>query len=193
MQSNQDLREAMAGQFLNKDSVTNYLNSEEGRAVAQSFTDSRVTKAIDTWKTNNLETEITKALTDRGYVETEDQKAMRMLREEVEKMRRESTSAKLETQALSALSTAGLPSQVLSLVMADSIEDVNVRIDTLKSLVQAEVGKGVQTTLKGTGATPPPTKTPTSITKADLEKMSITEQTEFYLNHPEQYKKLMGL
>ena len=53
-----------------------FMETEEGRKVLNPMFDSKVSTAINTWKTNNLDKVIDEELVKRGYVQTEDQKRM---------------------------------------------------------------------------------------------------------------------
>lgn len=198
LQADQDLQTRMQQHVMTPENVKNYLAGDE--KLVQSLTDKRVTTAIDTWKQNNLETEIEKALVSRGYKETEEQKALRELRGELDALRKDKTMAELKTQAIGKLAEAGLPASMVDLVMTDTIEGVGVRIEQLKLNMDLAVTKAVDAKMASTGATggeggidPKKSNGNATHTIESFMQLSRIEQNQFAVNNPEEFNKLMGI
>lgn len=170
-----------------------FMETEEGRKVLNPLFDSKVSKAIDTWKTNNLEKVVNEELVKQGFVQTEEQKAMMELKQEIENMKREKQLAELNSIKLSELSSNGLPTTFGKYIVGDSEEAIRESIAGMKELFESTVSESVKKKLANTGGTIE-TKTPPAVPQnLDINKMTYTERAKLKSENPQLFNQLMGL
>lgn len=170
-----------------------FMETEEGRKVLNPLFDSKVSKAIDTWKTNNLEKVVNDELVKQGFIQTEEQKAMMELKQEIENMKRDKQIAELNNVKLSELSTNGLPTTFSKYIVGDSEEAIRESILGMKELFDTTVTETVKKKLANTGGTIEDKKPPVVPQNLDINKMTYTERAKLKSENPQLFNQLMGL
>lgn len=171
-----------------------FMETEEGRKILNPMFDSKVSKAIDTWKTNNLEKVVNDELVKKGFVQTEEQKQMLALQQEIENIKREKAMAELNAIKLSELSNNGLPNTFANYVVGDSEEAIRESILGLKSTFETTVAEAVKKKVANTGGKLDELHKKTEIPQdLDIDKMPYHERNKLKQENPELFKKLMGL
>lgn len=125
-------------------------NNKEIKGYYTSQLDSKVSKGIESWKKNNLDKLIEegiKAKSTEGL--TEDQKQLRELQEQIEKMKQEKAQAELLESNRGKLKEQGLSEDLAKYVTSD--DDITF----FKDLITSSVNAGVQEKIKGNTYTPP--------------------------------------
>ena len=152
-----------------------FMETEEGRKVLNPMFDKKVSTAIETWKSNNIEKVVNEELVKRGYVKTEEQKKM------------------LELE-LAELNANGLNTALADFISYDSEETIRTGVSTFKSVLDDLVEKEVKKRTAGTGAKPQDVKnTAPKLTVKDVMKMSYKERNQLAKENPELFKQLMGV
>lgn len=171
-----------------------FMETEEGRKILNPMFDSKVSKAIETWKANNLEKELQNELVKQGFVQTEEQKQMLALKQEIENIKKEKTLAELNTLKLSELSSNGLPAEFGKFVTGDSEELIRSSIAEMKSLFESTVSEQVKRKLANTGGKVEDINKKPEIPKnLNIDKMSYTERITLKQENPELFKQLVGI
>lgn len=173
--------------------VEKVLETEHAQKAIQPLLDKRATQAIETWKNNHLETEISKAIDSRGLVETAEQKRLREMEERIAKMDRERQQATIKAQAIEKLSEKGLPTSFAGMVLGDTIEVVNNNINELEYEFSKAVNGGVTNTLGKNGHEPrQPEGGVTPPTKKPVDAYSYEEMLDMKNNNPKMYAEVFG-
>jgi hypothetical protein len=102
----------------------------------QSKEDKRVSQALETWKKNNLSEEIEKEIVKRFPAETEEQKEIRKLREENERMKTEHEKLQVERELTQRFRDQGLPEELAVLVAAADKELAEKRFEMLSTILK---------------------------------------------------------
>lgn len=171
-----------------------FMETDEGRKILNPMFDKRVSTAIETWKTNNIDKVINDELVKRGFVQTDEQKKMMELENEIAAIRKEKEMAEKRAIALAELNANGLNATLADYIPHDSEESIRNGVTTFKSILDDLVAQEVKKKTAGTGAKPQGVKQPQpQLTTKDVMKMSYRERNQLAKENPELYKQLMGI
>lgn len=170
-----------------------FMETEEGKKVLHPMFDSKVSQAINTWKTNNADKLVEDELIKRGYVQTDEQKEMLALKKEIESIKREKELAEKRTIALGELSSRGLDSTLADFVSYDSDESIRTSVTTFKTILDDLVSKELKKATANSGAKITDTKPKVTAPTKDIMKMTYQERRQLASENPELYNQLMGL
>ena len=171
-----------------------FMETEEGKKILNPMFDKRVSTAIETWKNNNIEKVVNDELVKRGYVQTEEQKKMMELQNEINSIKKEKEIAEKKAVALAELNANGLNASLVDFLPIDSEEGIRNGVTTFKSILDDLVAQEVKKKTAGTGVKPTDVKTPApKLTTKDVMKMSYRERNQLAKENPELYKQLMGI
>lgn len=171
-----------------------FMETEEGKKILNPMFDKRVSTAIETWKNNNIEKVVNDELVKRGYVQTEEQKKMMDLQNEINSIKKEKEIAEKRAIALAELNANGLNASLVDFLPTDSEEGIRNGVTTFKSILDDLVAQEVKKKTAGTGVKPTDVKTPQpKLTTKDVMKMSYRERNQLAKENPELYKQLMGI
>ena len=171
-----------------------FMETEEGRKVLNPMFDKKVSTAIETWKSNNIEKVVNEELVKRGYVKTEEQKKMLELEQQIANIQKEKELAEKKAVALAELNANGLNTALADFISYDSEETIRTGVSTFKSILDDLVEKEVKKRTAGTGAKPQDVKnTAPKLTVKDVMKMSYKERNQLAQENPELFKQLMGV
>lgn len=171
-----------------------FMETEEGRKILNPMFDKRVSTAIETWKTNNIDKVVNDELVKRGFVQTDEQKKMMELENEIASIRKEKEMAEKRAIALAELNANGLNATLADYIPHDSEESIRNGVTIFKSILDDLVAQEVKKKTAGTGAKPQGVKQPQpQLTTKDVMKMSYRERNQLAKENPELYKQLMGI
>lgn len=171
-----------------------FMETEEGRKVLNPMFDKKVSTAIETWKSNNIEKVVNEELVKRGYVKTDEQKKMLELEQQIANIQKEKELAEKKAVALAELNANGLNTALADFISYDSEETIRTGVSTFKSILDDLVEKEVKKRTAGTGAKPQDVKnTAPKLTVKDVMKMSYKERNQLAQENPELFKQLMGI
>lgn len=171
-----------------------FMETEEGRKVLNPMFDKKVSTAIETWKSNNIEKVVNEELVKRGYVKTDEQKKMLELEQQIANIQKEKELAEKKAVALAELNANGLNTALADFISYDSEETIRTGVSTFKSILDDLVEKEVKKRTAGTGAKPQDVKnTAPKLTVKDVMKMSYKERNQLAQENPELFKQLMGV
>lgn len=145
-------------QEVNFDSVKSYLeNKEDGKMYLQKFADSKVTAGIKTWKENNLQKLIDKAVLDATGKNKEPwQIEMDKMRAEMEQEKALNAKILRESKAKDLLTAKGLKTELLPYInLGEDDEAMTNTINNLSVFVNDIVSDQVKTVMASGSYTPP--------------------------------------
>ena len=145
-------------QEVNFDSVKSYLeNKVDGKMYLQKFADSKVTAGIKTWKDNNLQKLIDKAVLDATGKNKEPwQIEMDKMKAEMEQEKAKNAKILRESKAKDLLTAKGLKTELLPYInLGDDDESMNNTINNLSVFVNDIVSDQVKTVMASGSYTPP--------------------------------------
>lgn len=128
------------------ETVKDYLeNNEEGKKLLNTLTDQRVTKGIETFKTNNLQKLLDEEIAKKFPDETEDAKKQRQLIERLSNLENEIKKKDLLTSAIKKAGEKGLPLAVIERLLGDDEEttekNLNLFETEFKKAIEAQVNE----------------------------------------------------
>lgn len=145
-------------QEVNFDSVKSYLeNKEDGKMYLQKFADSKVTAGIKTWKDNNLQKLIDKAVLDATGKNKEPwQIEMDKMKAEMEQEKAKNAKILRESKAKDLLTAKGLKTELLPYInLGEDDEAMTNTINNLSIFVNDIVSDQVKTVMASGSYTPP--------------------------------------
>lgn len=145
-------------QEVNFDSVKSYLeNKEDGKMYLQKFADSKVTAGIKTWKDNNLQKLIDKAVLDATGKNKEPwQIEMDKMKAEMEQEKAKNAKILRESKAKDLLTAKGLKTELLPYInLGEDDEAMTNTINNLSVFVNDIVSDQVKTVMVSGSYTPP--------------------------------------
>ncbi|MEB3127530.1 DUF4355 domain-containing protein [Bacillus paralicheniformis] len=133
------------------DKVKGFLETDEGQKLIRPKLDQHFTKSLETWKANNLDELVDTKVKELYPEETEEQKRIRKLEQELEKQQREAKREKLMNTAISYASEKGLPTDLVAYFLGDDEETTKSNLGTLEEKFSAFVNKAVEDKFRANG------------------------------------------
>lgn len=164
--------------------VKAFLETDEGGKYLQSVTDAKVTQGIKTWRDNNLEKMVTerveKEIKDRYPTETEEQKRLKALEQELAAEKQARVRESLRNKALSEANTKGLPSDLVDHFVGPDEEATLANLAKLEATWKAHLERTVEERFKASGRTPPKPQAdpPGTYTAEQIKNMSHEERVK---------------
>lgn len=169
--------------------------NEEGQKWLQAEKDRAVTKGIETWKNNNLDKLVQDKLNELNPPETEAEKRLRKLEQELEKERKERVRESLRNKAYKQATEKGLPVELLDFLVAETEESTMENLSTLEKVWQDAQKKIVESQFKSNGRTPQNTSGSTQYAGPNpwkKESFNLTQQAKLLKENPELAKQLQS-
>lgn len=158
---------------VSQETVKEYIeNTDEGKKLLNSLTDAKVTKGIETWKTNNLKKVIDDEIGKRYPPETPEAKKLRELEKQHNDLIVELKRKDLLTKAITKATEKGLPVALIDKFLGDDEEATERNL----SLFEEEFNKTVTAHVEGkfkaggrepgrSATTPPPNEDESELMK----------------------------
>ncbi|CDQ22578.1 DUF4355 domain-containing protein [Halobacillus karajensis] len=127
-----------------REQVEGFLDTEEGKKVLQPRLDQNFTKGLNSWKENNLSKLVDERVKELYPEETEEQRRIKALEQELENQRKESQREKLMNKAVSHASENGLPTEIVSYFLGEDEDSTMKNLETLKETFDTNVQKAVE-------------------------------------------------
>lgn len=165
--------------------IKGYYTSEKDRAV---------TKGIKSYEENTLPKKIDEELKKKSNDGlTEDQIALRELQAKFEQLEKEKIRVEKTNSYTKILTEKGLKADILDFVFDENEELFNSKLDTLTKIINASVESGIDGRLKTNTYTPPKDDIPPkSMTKAELLSKGMLFISQFQVESPDEYKRIMS-
>lgn len=200
VQSNEELRNALAGEFkpeITPDAFKAYLETDAGKLAAQPYVDSRVSKGIDAWKNNNLQKHIDEALIAANPQETPEARQIRELTKKFEEQQKETKLAQQKAYALNLAQQRNLPIGLIDNFVGASAEETLYKVNTYESEWKASLQQAVEA-MTGRGGRSHLPENPNvgqsqGTAERKLSDMSFLEINSLAANNPQEYNRLKAL
>ncbi len=167
--------------------------NEEGKKFLQSEKDSYVTKAIETWKKNNLQKLVDEEVSKKFPTETPEQKAIKDLQEKLDAMEREKALESIRNKVILHANEKKLPLELVNMLVSDDEEATFASLAIVEKVFSSHVEQAVNERFKAGGRNDvgggnPGTHTgPNPFAK---DTLNLTEQGRLLRDNPELAKKL---
>lgn len=159
------------------EAVQSFINDDDsGKKWLQSLTDTRVTDAIKTYENKTLPKKIEDEIAKRFPAETEDQKQLRNLKQQFERLEAEKQTETLKNKALSIATEKGLPTKLVDYFIGSDEETTVTGLGVLEEVFSLAVQQAVEEKFKQGGRDPkPPGEPGKALSKEAIEKMTPDE------------------
>jgi len=133
------------------DDVRSYLDTDDGKKILRPILDRYHSKSLQTWKDNNLQTIVDEEVAKRNPEETEEQKRIRKLEEELENRDKQAKRTTLENKAIKLAQEKSLPTDLVNFFIGDDEETTSANLDAFKEKLDATVQAQVEQKFKENG------------------------------------------
>ncbi|PEJ40074.1 DUF4355 domain-containing protein [Bacillus wiedmannii] len=159
------------------EAVQSFINDDDsGKKWLQSLTDTQVTDAIKTYENKTLPKKIEDEIAKRFPAETEDQKQLRNLKQQFERLEAEKQTETLKNKALSIATERGVPTKLVDYFIGSDEETTITGLGVLEEVFSLAVQQAVEEKFKQGGRDPkPPGEPGKALSKEAIEKMTPDE------------------
>lgn len=149
--SKSDLGKALVSSGLTLDAFKTKLESDSAfKSFMDSEKDKHHTKALETWKNNNLTKLIDEEVKKKYPEQDPKDKALADLKAEMEKMKQESLKKDLTNKALKTMTEKKLPADLVNFIVGQDEDTTNKNLETLEKILSAHDEALKTEVLKGT-------------------------------------------
>ncbi len=192
---NQEVQTYLKGLYpLTPEGVTAFLSTEEGKKLLQPRLDQHFTKGLETWKEKTLPSLLDEEIKKKFPAETEEQKRLRKLEEELASERQARVKSELVNKATTLATQKGLPVELVSYFVGQDEDTTVSNITALENIWQQAIEKAVEQKFKDNGRTTPPGGGGGSGQKNPWKKetFNLTEQGRLLRENPELARQMMA-
>lgn len=188
-----EAQEYLEGLYLVPKKVKAFLETDAGKKLIQPALDSYFTKGLETWKEKTMPSLIEEEIKKKFPDETEEQKRLRKLEEELAKERQARTKSELINKATQLATQKGLPVEVVHYFVGQDEDETVNNLTALENIWQANIEKVVSEKFKENGRVVDPSKKDDPKNNPWSKKyFNLTEQGRIIRENPELAKKLMA-
>lgn len=134
--------------------VTEFLDTAEGKKLLQPRLDQHFTKGLETWKEKTLPTLLDDEIKKKFPGETEEQKRLRKLEEELAQERQARVKSELQNKATTIATQKGLPVELVSYFVGQDEDTTVGNLTALETAWQQAIEKAVEGKFKDGGRAP---------------------------------------
>ena len=186
-----EVQEYLEGLYLVPKKVKAFLETDAGKRLIQPALDSYFTKGLETWKEKTMPSIIEEEIKKKFPDETEEQKRLRKLEEELAKERQARTKSELINKATQLATQKGLPVEVVHYFVGQDEDETVNNLTALENIWQANIEKVVSEKFKENGRVVDPSKKDDPKNNPWSKKyFNLTEQGRILRENPELAKKL---
>lgn len=174
--------------------VTAFLDTAEGKKLLQPRLDQHFTKGLETWKEKTLPTLLDDEIKKKFPGETEEQKRLRKLEEELALERQARVKSELVNKATTLATQKGLPVEIIGYFVGQDEDTTVNNLTALESIWQQALEKAVEAKFKDSGRSPNPGSPggPGQTNPWKKETFNLTEQGRLLRENPELAKQMMA-
>lgn len=134
------------------DDVKGFLESnEEGKKFLGREKDKFFTKALETWKENNLNSLVDARVKELYPDESEEQRQIKQLKQEIDKINKEKQRETLTNKALTYVTEKGLPTNLVPYFLGEDEEGTFKNLGELETVFSETISKAVAEKFKESG------------------------------------------
>lgn len=193
-QNNQEMMTYLRGLIMTPEGVAAFLDTAEGKKLLQPRLDQYFTKGLETWKEKTLPNLIDEEIKKRFPGETEEQKRLRKLEEELAQERQARLKSELINKATTLATQKGLPVELVAYFVGQDEDSTINNLTALENIWQQNLQKAVEEKFKESGRSPNQGGGGTGgqINPWKKETFNLTEQGRLLRDNPELAKQLMA-
>ena len=167
-------------QGVTPEGVKEYLETDEGKKLIQPMLDQYFNKGLETWKQNNLDKikqeAIDQAIKEKYPEETEEQKRLKKLEQDLDNERKAREQERLKNKAISEATQKGLPVDLVDHFVGPDEDTTISNLTKFEQTLNSFKEKWANETFKEGGTDPHKrNKSTGTFSKEQLEKMSPDE------------------
>lgn len=191
---NQEVMNYLRGLIMTPEGVNAFLDTPEGKKLLQPRLDQHFTKGLETWKEKTLPSLLEEEIKKRFPGETEEQKRLRKLEEELAKERQARVKSELINKATTLATQKGLPVELVAYFVGQDEDSTVNNLTALENIWQQHLQKAVEEKFKESGRIPNPGGGGGSgqINPWKKETFNLTEQGRLLRENPELARQLMA-
>lgn len=195
IENNPEMKQTLATQLLTPDTVSSYLDTEQGKSIISPRLDSFASKAIESWKSKHLDEIVTQRVNELNPAETEEQRQLRQVQAKLKEIEAEKDRLALQSVATAALTNVGLPSVFADYVIGDSPEATKHNVNSLDVEINTLLSQRMEEKVKGLAAQTAPANMDSGNggqgnAQKSLSDMTPQEAVELKRTNPARYAAL---
>lgn len=128
---------------------------KEFKSYIDSLKDQHLSKGLETWKSNNLESLVNEKIKELYPEEDPKDNELKKLKQEMENMKKETLKKELTNKALKIATEKGLPTELVDYFIGQDEESTNKNLETLEKVFTGKLETTVKERLKDNSYTPP--------------------------------------
>lgn len=165
------------------------LSDSEFKSFMDSEKDRHHSKALDTWKTNNLEELVNNKV--KSLYPEDDPKDIEVnrIKQELEQMKNDANKERMKNLALTKASELKIPTDLVDFFVANDEETTIANLEKFSEKFIENIQSTVKGKLEGNGDSVPKGKGFDTITKEQFDDMEYTEKVELYDKNKDLYDK----
>lgn len=172
--SGSDFAKSLVQSGLTLNAFKEKINEPEFKSYLDSVKDKHFDKALDTWKTNNLQTIINdEVLKATGKKKTPEQLKIEELEKSFNEQKAKAERAEKVSKYKDVLAEKKIPGEMIDYFLTNDDETTNTRIDNFATYVEGIVNSSVKEKIASGSYTPPGENGAGDLTVDDLAKMMM--------------------
>lgn len=172
--SQSDFAKSLLTSGLTLDAFKGKENEPEFKSYLDSIKDTHFNKALETWKSNNLQTIINdEVLKATGKKKTPEQLKIEELEKQFNEQKAKAERAETIAKYKDVLAEKKIPMEMIDYFLTDNEETTNTRIDNFTTYVEGMVSSGVKEQISAGNYTPPGENGAGDLTADDIAKMMM--------------------
>lgn len=165
--------------------------SEDGKKFFDSEKDRHFSKGLETWKEKTFPTLLEEEIAKRFPDETEEQKTIRQLKQQIEEGEKQRLIHELKAKAKEMAVEKNLPLSLVDYFIGSSEQEMKDNLEKFEFTWKKEMEARVKETFKQNGHTPGQgSEESLPMTKEQFNSLSYTEKVRLYDENKELYEKL---
>lgn len=172
--SGSDFAKSLLQSGLTLNAFKEKINEPEFKSYLDSVKDKHFDKALETWKSNNLQTIINdEVLKATGKKKTPEQLKIEELEKNFNEQKAKAEKAEKIAKYKDVLAEKKIPGEMIDYFLTDDDETTNTRIDNFATYVEGMVSSSVKEKIANGSYTPPGENGAGDLTVDDLAKMMM--------------------
>ncbi len=197
VETNEEVANQLQAKFVNPDTVKSFLHTPEGEKVVAPIKDAYASKAIEGWKSKNLDRIIQEEVQKLNPPETKEQRELQAMQQRLAAIEKDKQMLEQQQVAAEELSKLGLPSSFSSYIVGDSTEVTKHKAKSLEVEISNFVKQTTDTAIQNYGAATAPSNVDTATATAnktldDPYEMGVEEASKLAAENPVLFAKMFG-
>lgn len=179
------------------DFLKQVVSDETKLHIIQPQIDRAVSKGVESYKRNNFDIEVEKAISERFPAESPEQVENRKLQERLASLEKENQRESMRNFAMNVGAERQLDPKFVSFIMGDTQEETRSRANMLAMEIDAMVEKGVESRLKATGQVTKPqggasAGNHSGVLDKPASEYTMKERSELYVSNRAKYDEMFA-